>query len=159
LPAALTGGLMTARVTDGALSAGSLAGLLAVFGIAVYNAIMLLTRYQRLERYEGESFGPGLVSRGTRERLGPISMTILIAGVALAPALFFGDVPGLELVRPMAVVALGGLVTLGLVDLLFLPALFLSLGVSSALDLDPIIGNARGPLYDATLAAPGLARS
>jgi len=86
-------------------------------------------------------------------------MTLLIAGVALAPALFFGDVPGLELVRPMAVVSLGGLVTLGLVDLLFLPALFMSLGVSSALDLDPIIGNARGPLYDATLAAPGLARS
>jgi len=155
LPAALVGGLLAARATGGVLSAGSLAGLLVVFGMAVCNMIMLLNRYQRLERDEGQPFGPALVLRGTRERLTPILMTTLGAAVAVGSAVLFGDVPGLEFVGPMAAVALGGLVTAGLVDLLCLPALFLSLGVRSARDLDPVIGNVRGPMYDALSAAAG----
>jgi CzcA family heavy metal efflux pump len=158
LPAALVGGLLATRVTGGVLSLGSLAGLLAVFGIAVCNKIMLLTRYQHLERYEGEPFGPGLVLRGARERLAPILMTTLAAGVAVGPALFFGDAPGLELVRPMAITTLGGLVTSGLLDLLVLPALFMSFGVRSVRDLDPVIGDPAGPIFGAMPAAPALAR-
>jgi len=159
LPAALVGGVVAVRVTGGVLSAGSLAGLLLVFGVAVCNTIMLINRYQHLERYEGESFGLGLVLRGVRERLAPIVMTTAAVVVAFSPALFIGNVPGLEFARPMAVVALGGLATAGLVVVLLLPALFMSLGVSSVRDLDPVVGHARAPLYDALPAAPGLARS
>ena len=155
LPAALVGGLLAARVTGSVLSAGSLAGLLVVFGIAACNTIMLFNRYQQLERYEREAFGPGLVLRGARERLAPILMTTVAAVVALGPALLFGDAPGLEVVRPMAVVALGGGITAGLVDLLLLPALFMSLGVRSARDLDPVIGDPRGPMFGGMPAGAG----
>ena len=153
LPAALAGGLLAALGTGGVLSIGSLAGLLAVFGIAVCNKIMLVSRYQHLERHEGEPFGPGLALRGARERLAPILMTTLAAGAAVMPALILGDVPGLEIVRPMAIVVLGGLVTSGALDLLLLPVLFLSLGVGASHQLDPVLEAPRGQVF-ATLPAP-----
>ena len=74
--------------------------------------------------------------RGARERLAPILMTTFATGLALLPALFLGDIPGLEIVRPMAIVILGGLVTSTLLNLFVLPALYLSLRVSSAQELD-----------------------
>ena len=82
LPAALVGGALAALVSGGVLSLGSLAGLLAVFGIAACNKIVLINRYQHLERYEGEPFGRGLVLRGAREQLLPILLATLAAGVA-----------------------------------------------------------------------------
>jgi Cu/Ag efflux pump CusA len=85
---------------------------------------------QHLEQYEGETFGPELVLRGARERLAPILMTTFATGLALVPALLLGDIPGLEIVRPMAVVILGGLVTSTLLDLFILPALYLRFGSS-----------------------------
>jgi len=148
LPAALAGGLLAASVT-GVLSVGSLAGLLVVFGLAVCNTIMLLNRYQHLERYEAQPFGSGLALRGARERLAPILMTTFGAAVVVGPALLFGDAAGLELVRPMAIVTLGGLVTSGLLHVLFLPGLFTSLGVRSVRVLDPVIGTSRGPMFGA----------
>jgi Cu/Ag efflux pump CusA len=126
LPSALVGGLLTVVATGQGMSLGSLAGLLTVFGIATCNAVMLINRYQSLQRYGGESIGAELVLRGVRERLSPILMTTLATGGALAPVLLMGDVPGLEIVRPMAMVTLGGLVTSSLLNLFFVPALFLS---------------------------------
>ena len=144
LPAALAGGALAALATGHMLSIGAIAGLYAVLGIAVCNKIMLITRFQSLERYEGEPFGAGLVVRGAGELLSPILMTTLAAGAVVLPALLVGDVPGLEIVRPMAVVVLGGLVTSGVLDLLVMPALFLSLGVSSVHELDPLFETPRG---------------
>ena len=138
LPAALAGGVLAALATGGVLSIGSLAGLLAVLGIAACNKIMLINRYQNLERYEGERFGTGLVLRGATERLSPILMTTLAAGVTVLPVLFMGDVPGLEVVRPMALVVLGGLVTSGVLDLFLMPVMFLRAGVSSVRETDPM---------------------
>jgi Cu/Ag efflux pump CusA len=150
LPAALAGGPLAALATGGVLSIGAIAGMLAVLGIAVCNTIMLIHRYQTLERHEGESFGPGLVLRGAGERLSPILMTTLAAAATVIPALFLGDVPGLEIVRPMAAVVLGGLVTSGVLDLFLLPVLFLRLGVSSVREPDPLFetsgAHALGPL-------------
>ena len=157
LPAALLGGPLAMLATGGVLSIGSLAGLLAVFGIAVCNKIMLFNRYQHLERYENEPFGPGLVLRGARERLSPILMTTLAAGIAVVPALFLGDVPGLEIVRPMAVTILGGLVTSGVLDLLLMPVLFLSLGVRSVPELDLVSESPRGQVFAAMPAPSGTA--
>ncbi|HLA80159.1 MAG TPA: efflux RND transporter permease subunit, partial [Thermoleophilia bacterium] len=102
-----------------------------------------------LERHEGETFGPGLVLRGTRERLAPIVMTAATTAAALLPFVLFGDIPGNEIVRPMAIVILGGLVTSTLVSLHVLPALYLRYGAhrEPALDLDlvsvtPVAGEA-----------------
>jgi Cu/Ag efflux pump CusA len=157
LPTALVGGLLAALATGGVVSLGSFAGLFVVFGVAASNNLMLIRRYQHLERHEGEPFGPKLVLRGARERLSPILMATFATGLALVPALFLGDVPGLEIVRPMAIVVLGGLVTSGVLDLYFLPALFFSLGVSAVQELDLSAAEAREAVFGDVSAAPGMA--
>ena len=131
LPSALVGGLLASR---GVLSLGSLAGFLLVLGIAARNGIMLINHFQHLERYEGETFGAAMVVRGARERLSPILVTTLGIGLGLVPALILGDIPGLEIVRPMAIVVLGSLVTLTLLNLFVVPAIYLVLGVRAAQD-------------------------
>jgi Cu/Ag efflux pump CusA len=125
LPLALVGGLVAAALAGGgALSLGSLVGLIAVLGIAIRNGILLISHFQHLER-EGEPLGAGLILRGARERLAPIVMTALATGMALAPVLLFGNVPGLEIWHPIAVAILGGLVTATLFSLFIVPGLYL----------------------------------
>jgi Cu/Ag efflux pump CusA len=128
LPSALVGGVLAALALGNVLSLGSLIGLLAVFGIAVRNSIMLIDHYQHLEPHEGETFGPEFVLRGAGERLAPILMTALAAGLALLPLVIFGDIPGQEIARPMAIVIIGGLVTSTLLNLFIVPALYLRFG-------------------------------
>jgi Cu/Ag efflux pump CusA len=137
MSAAPVGGLVIAALTGNTITLGTLAGVLAVFGVAASSTITLMKRYQRLERKEREPFAAGLAVRGAREQLPQILLGILATALALAPALFMGDIPGLEIARPMALVLLGGLVTTMLLTLFLLPALFLALGVSSLRELDP----------------------
>lgn len=127
LPSALVGGALAALVGGGPLSLGALFGLLAVLGIAARNSVLLISHCRRLEQ-EGQAFGPGLVLRGARERLAPMVMTTLTTGLALLPFVLFGDIPGHEVVRPMAIVILGGLVTSTLVNLFGMPTLYLRFG-------------------------------
>jgi CzcA family heavy metal efflux pump len=157
LPGALVGGVLAALIAGGVLSIGALAGLLAVFGIAVYNKLMLINRYQYLERNEREPFGPGLVSRGAIERLSPMLLATFAAGATVLPALFLGDVPGLEVVRPMAIVVLGGLITSTVLDLLLMPAMFLGLGVSTARERDPFLEMQPGQGFGVATAPTGAA--
>jgi predicted exporter len=124
LPLALVGGELAGLVDGGTLSLGSLAGLLAVFGIAARNGVATVTHYQHLERHEGEAFGPGLCLRGAGERFSPILVTAFATGLALFPFVLLGARPGLEIVHPMAVVILGGLVTSTLLSLFVVPALY-----------------------------------
>jgi Cu/Ag efflux pump CusA len=122
------GGVLAAYAGGGILSLGSLVGFLTVFGIAARNGIMLINHYQHLERYEGEHFGPALILRGARERLSPILMTALATGLALVPLVVAGDIPGHEIVHPMAIVILGGLFTSTLLNLFIVPAIYLRFG-------------------------------
>jgi Cu/Ag efflux pump CusA len=127
LPVALAGGAV-AGLIDGELSLGSLIGFLALFGLAARQGLVLVRHFQDLERYEGERFGLELVRRGARERLAPVlASASALAAVALV-FVILGSRPGLEIVHPMAVVVLGGLVTTTLVSLLALPALYLRFG-------------------------------
>jgi CzcA family heavy metal efflux pump len=136
LPAALAGGVLVAFLgREGPLSLGLLAGLLMVLGIALRNSTVLIGHFQRLEEQEGETFGPELALRGAQERLSPILMTALATGLALLPFVLFGNIPGHEIVRPMAIVVLGGLVTSTLLNLFILPALYLRFGASREPDL------------------------
>ena len=128
LPLALVGGALAAFLSGGTISLGSLVGFLTVFGIAARNGILLINHYQHLERYEGETFGPGLVLRGALERLSPILMTALATGLALVPLAVAGDIPGHEIEHPMAIVILGGLVTSTFANLFLVPALYLRFG-------------------------------
>ena len=141
LPAALIGGMLSAFLTGGVLSLGSLVGFLTVLGVVARNGIMLISHYQHLEREEGEPFGLPLILRGARERLAPILMTKLTTALALVPLAAAGDIPGHEIEHPMAVVILGGLVVSTVLNLFVLPSLYWRFGKSS------------------TVAAPALAPS
>jgi Cu/Ag efflux pump CusA len=124
----LVGGVLTAFLTGGILSLGSLVGLLTILGIATRNGIMMISHFQHLEEEEGQPFGPELVLRGARERIAPIMMTALTTGLALVPLVIAGNIPGQEIEYPMALVILGGLVTSTLLNLLVVPTLYLRFG-------------------------------
>jgi Cu/Ag efflux pump CusA len=128
LPMALVGGALAAFLSDGILSLGALVGFYTVFGIAARNGILMINHFQHLERYEGEKFGPNLVLRGAKERLSPILMTTLAAGLALVPLVAAGRIPGHEIEYPMAIVILGGLITSTLLNLFVVPSLYLRFG-------------------------------
>ncbi len=132
LPIALVGGLLAAYLTGAVLTIGSLVGLFTVLGVVARHKIMLIDHYRHLERYEGESFGPGLVLRGAKERLAPILMTTLAAGLALVPLIWAGNKPGQEIEYPMAIVIMGGLITATLQNLFIVPSLYLRFGKSKS---------------------------
>jgi len=96
----------------------------------------LIQHYQHLEVHEGETFGPELVLRGSRERIAPILMTALSTGLALLTFVIFGKTPGHEIVYPMAIVILGGLVTTTLLNLFVIPALYLRFGARREAELE-----------------------
>jgi CzcA family heavy metal efflux pump len=133
LPFALVGGVLAVFSSVGIVSLGALVGFLTVFGIAARNSILLIDHCQRLERYEGETFGPDLVLRGARERLAPILMTAITTGAALLPLVVVGEIPGHEIEYPMAIVNLGGRVTSTLLNLFVVPSLYLHFGRRSSL--------------------------
>jgi CzcA family heavy metal efflux pump len=128
LPTALAGGLLGTWADGGILTLGSFLGLLAVVGIATRDGILLIKRYQRLEEREGVPFGPALVQRGTREQLVSILLTAAATAAILVPLVALGDIAGLEIVHPMAVVMLAGLITSTVVTLTVVPALYLRFG-------------------------------
>jgi Cu/Ag efflux pump CusA len=128
LPMALVGGVLAAYLSGGILSIGSLVGFFTVFGIATRNGILMINHFQYLEREEGETFGRDLVLRGARERLSPILMTSLAAGLALVPLAISGNIPGHEIEHPMAMVIIGGLFTSTLLNLFITPSLYLRFG-------------------------------
>jgi Cu/Ag efflux pump CusA len=131
LPLALVGGVLALLATGGVLSLGALVGFVFLLGIAARNGVMLVRHFQHLEQDEGEAFGPGLVMRGARERLTPIVLTALATAFALLPLLILGNVPGQEVLQPMAAVVLGGLVTATLLNLIVAPALYLRFGANA----------------------------
>jgi CzcA family heavy metal efflux pump len=137
LPLALVGGILAAYFTSGVLSLGSLVGFLTILGVAARNGIMLISHYQHLEEFEGETFGLNLVIRGAKERISPIMMTALTAGLALVPIVWAGIIPGHEIEHPMAIVILGGLVTSTLVNLFIVPSLYLVFGRQNGADTPP----------------------
>jgi Cu/Ag efflux pump CusA len=136
VPAALVGGVLALFITRESLSLGSLIGFLLLFEIVVRTSIMMIDQSDRLERTEGLSFGQELIMRTAVERFGPIMVTALAIALVLLPSLIFGDIPGLEMLHPMAMVVLGGLVTTTLFNLFALPALCLRFGASRERDLE-----------------------
>jgi Cu/Ag efflux pump CusA len=130
-PVALIGGLLAVLAGGGDISLGAAFGLVAVGGIAVRNAILLITHLQELSRREGETFGLDLVVRGVRERFAPIVTTAAVTAAALAPFAIAGDIAGNEITHSTAVVVLGGLVTVTVLSLFLFPALYLHFGHSA----------------------------
>jgi CzcA family heavy metal efflux pump len=131
LPIAVVGGVLGALADGGRLSFGSYIGFLVLLGLAARNGVLLINRYLRLEHNDGKEFGAELVLHGSRERLTPILMTAVAGASALLPLAIAGPIAGYEIVHPMAVVILGGLVTSTLLNLFLVPPLYLRFGSRS----------------------------
>jgi Cu/Ag efflux pump CusA len=128
LPLALIGGVVGVFVSGGVLSVASLIGFISVFGIATRNGIMLVSHVKHLEEHEGVTDLREAVFRGAMERLAPILMTALAAGLALIPLALGGHKPASEIQTPMATVILFGLLTSMLLNMIVVPALYLRFG-------------------------------
>jgi CzcA family heavy metal efflux pump len=128
LPLALIGGVAGVLVSGGVLSVASLIGFIAVFGIATRNGIMIVSHIRHLQLEEGVRDLEEAVRRGAVERLAPILMTALAAGLALVPLVVGGEKPGNEIQTPMASVILFGLLSSTLLNMLVVPALYLRFG-------------------------------
>jgi HME family heavy-metal exporter len=124
LPTAFIGGAMALAITHQPLSVASLVGFISLGGIAVRNGILLVTHYFHLMQDEGEEFSQQMVLRGSLERLAPVLMTALTAGIGLVPLVIGGQEPGREILYPVATVILGGLVTSTFCEFLIHPGLF-----------------------------------
>ena len=124
VPTAFIGGVLALVVTNQTLTVASLVGFVSLGGIAVRNGILLVTHYVHLMKHEGMPFAPATVVRGSLERLAPVLMTALTAGIALVPLVAGGRKPGLEILYPVATVILGGLATSTFCEFLIHPGLF-----------------------------------
>lgn len=124
VPTAFIGGVIALVVTEQTLTVASLVGFVSLGGIAVRNGILLVTHYFHLMQEDGLPFAKETVLRGSLERLAPVLMTALTAGIGLIPLVVGGRKPGLEILYPVSTVILGGLVTSTFCEFLIHPGLF-----------------------------------
>jgi len=140
VPVSLIGAVLLTSVTLNNISIATLVGFIAVAGISARNNIMMISHYLHLMRHEGESFSRRMIERGTLERLVPVLMTALSAGIALLPLLvplelplaFSAGEPGKEILTPVAVVIIGGLLSSTILELAITPSVFYFFGRRSA---------------------------
>ena len=128
LPLALIGGVVGVFVSGGVVSVASLVGFIALFGVATRNGVMLIAHIHHLAEAEEVTDAREAVRRGALERLAPILMTALAAGLALVPLAIAGGEPGSEIQTPMAIVILFGLLSSTALNMLVVPALYLRFG-------------------------------
>jgi len=122
LPLALIGGVLAIFLSSNIVSIPSIIGFITLFGIATRNGILLISKYQHLQK-DGVSLKE-TVLHGSVDRLNPILMTALTAALALIPLVLNGEKSGNEIQSPMAVVVLGGLLTSTLLNIYVVPIVY-----------------------------------
>ena len=132
LPAALVGGVVSTVVFDHSVTIGSLVGFVAVFGLATRHLIALVRRAHDREDLDGEQFGRALVLHAARDRFAPTFTSLVAVGAVFMGLVVAGGGAGREIVHPMAVVVVGGIVTSAIVSLLLAPVLYLRFGARPA---------------------------
>jgi Cu/Ag efflux pump CusA len=144
LPTAFVGGVLALVLSGQSLTVAALVGFISLGGIAARNGILLVSHYFHLMKHEGESFSREMVLRGSLERLAPVLMTALTAGIGLVPLVWGGQEPGREILYPVATVILGGLVTSTLCEFLVHPGLFWQFSGKDAVRLAQVRDDADG---------------
>ena len=124
IPLAAIGAVGVIWFTTGIFSIASLMGFITLTGISLRNGIMMINHYIHLMKHEGESFSKEMIVRGSLERLVPVLMTATCAVLGLVPLAIATGQPGKEILQPMAVVMLAGLITSTLLDIIYTPAFF-----------------------------------
>ena len=132
LPMAAIGAVAALLITRQSLTVASMVGFISLCGIASRNGILLIAHYLHLVRHEGEQFTPQMIERAGKERLAPMLMTALTAGIGLIPLVMAAGEPGKEILYPVATVILGGLISSTLLDFFVHPALFWCFGRPAA---------------------------
>lgn len=122
LPVAISGGLVAIWIGGGIASLGSLFGLLAILGVALRNIIVMFNRMN-----EADTTSENVLT-AAGERMGSGVMAAFTTILALMPIVVSGNTAGTEILHPMAITILGGLITTTLLSLFILPALYLSFG-------------------------------
>ena len=133
IPLALIGSVIAVFITGGTFSIATLVGFVTLTGIASRNGIMMISHYIHLIEHEGEKFSKEMIIRGSLERLVPVLMTALVAALALIPLTMDAQASGKEILYPVAVVILGGLISSTLLDMIVTPVVFYLFG-EKALD-------------------------
>lgn len=128
VPLALIGSIIAIYITERTLSVATLVAFITLCGISTRNGILLISHYLHLMKEEGESFDAKMVIRGSLERLVPVLMTASTAALALVPLLLSKGEPGKEILYPVAVVIVGGLISSTILDLVVTPTVFLKFG-------------------------------
>jgi CzcA family heavy metal efflux pump len=128
LPLAMIGGVAGVVLAGGVLSVASMIGFITLFGIATRNGIMLVSHIHHLMEEEGVTDFREAIERGARERLVPILMTAMAAGLALIPLALGGGKAGSEIQTPMAIVILCGLMSSTLLNMVVVPTVYLRYG-------------------------------
>jgi Cu/Ag efflux pump CusA len=132
LPTAFVGGAVALWLTNQTLTVAGMVGFISLGGIAARNGILLVAHYLHLMKEEGEAFTEAMILRGSLERLAPVLMTALTAGIGLVPLVLGGQQPGKEILYPVATVILGGLITSTICEYVVHPGLFWRFSGSAA---------------------------
>lgn len=149
LPVAVVGGVIATLATGDLFSLGAVAGLILVGSITVRHAIGLVDRFRRLEE-AGEASSLEVALAGVQERLLPILTTMLGTAAFSLPFIALGDVAGLEIMRPVAIFVLGGLVSSLVLLLFILPSIYMLSGPSPESETETLLSEP--PAFEPTAA-------
>ncbi len=155
LPLTVLGCLIAVAIGGGEFTLGSLLGIAGAMALSARNGILLVQHFHHLERAGPEPFGDALVLRGVRERFMPIAISAVVLVVFFLPFVVMGNTAGLEIVHPMAVAALGGILTSTLITLVVVPALYARFGSGASL----AAGLDLRPNTQSTPVTPGIAQA
>jgi len=153
VPFAFLGSVAALAIVREPFSVASLVGFISLTGIATRNGVLMVSHYIHLMTVEGRPWSRELIIQGSQERVAPVLMTAITAGLGLLPLVLTKGEPGKEILYPVAVVILGGLVSSTLLDFFVTPAVFHRFGRRSAerLAREHAEAHRSGPSFTQTL--------